>query len=320
MKKYYNALKQSLSEELARSAEVYLETGLHLFYKNQQHSAMQPIIGNIAIAIELILKSIIVKKNPILLFNNNLPQELKVAFSAPDEISKDFKWRLFDISLRSFEYTTIQLDEAISIFYTCFPKQKQALQPYFKFLSGIRNKSVHASVPSFQKYDLERIVYLSLCLVDHIRNSKEAQWEYYDLSENDIEFLKTFDEERTKRVKEKIEKAKEQSKKLKEVSQKSIDCGCNHYTTICPICNSIGMLSGYSEDDSEDAGDGGYTISLTFFAEGFECRECGIILSDLKEIELAGMDTTYDRTDDLDVWLSEQEADAQNGYQDYPYC
>jgi hypothetical protein len=49
------------------------------------------------------------------------------------------------MDLRSFAFKTIELDEAISIFYVYVSKDKQILQPYFRFLSRTRNLSVHTS-------------------------------------------------------------------------------------------------------------------------------------------------------------------------------
>lgn len=54
---------------------------------------------------------------------------------------------------------------------------------------------------------------------------------------------------------------------------------------------------GHSEDD----------MSLNFLAESFQCDLCKLALSDIKEMELAGMSTVYDRNEDMDDWLVDHE-------------
>ena len=78
--------------------------------------------------------------------------------------------------------------------------------------------------------------------------------------------------------------------------------------TACPVCDSDGILTGDSEidppvDDQSDP-------FLSFTAYSFECDECGLVLNDTQEIELAGMDVAYDRNDELDDWLFEHYANV----------
>ena len=119
------------------------------------------------IAIELMLKAFIFSKNPILVFKD-LPLELRVAFTSPESVGDDFKWRQYDVSLRSFEYKTIEMDELISTYYVFRPDLRQELQPFFKLFTQCRNVSIHASLPSFQKYELERTAYLAMRLFKEI--------------------------------------------------------------------------------------------------------------------------------------------------------
>lgn len=304
MKKYFESIKEYLFYELAKNARGYLESGLGMFHEERKSSyaSIQPAVGNLGIAVELMLKTFIVNKNPLLLFRE-LPVELRALFSSPNGIPKSFNWRQYDIDIRSFAFKTIELDEAISIFYVYFPKHKQILQPYFRFLSRTRNLSVHASLPSFQKYDLEKIAYLSLRVLEILEDAKAFKYYGYLLTKKDKEFIKSFDAERIERVRKKVERAKEKSKKLEHGTAMTIVDGWELFTTDCPICNSEGVLSGCTEISAEMD----ETPALDFFADSFECSECGLTLDDVKELELAGMDIVYDRSFDLEDWCRDSE-------------
>ena len=52
----------------------------------------------------------------------------------------------------------------------------------------------------------------------------------------------------------------------------------------------------------------GINPSLDFFASGFHCWECGLKLYDSEELRLAGMNTLYDRSGDIDRWFTERDA------------
>src|SRR3989339_1363431 len=133
MKKYADSITQYLQNELKNSAVSYLKAGLEIFHKTNKAGSWssQPALGNLGIAVELMLKAFIVKNNPLLLFKG-LPIELQVLFTCPDSLPRDFNWRLFDIDLRSFKYETKELNECISAFYVLLPEHKQELNPYMQ--------------------------------------------------------------------------------------------------------------------------------------------------------------------------------------------
>lgn len=301
-------MKKTYTNELGRSAVQYLKAGLDLFHKQRQSYYAQPQIalGNLAIAVELMLKTLIAKNNLGLILNK-IPLELKVVFSCPESIPESFKWRRYDIDLRSFAYKTIELNECISCFYIFFPELKQTLQPHLKFLSNFRNMSLHSALPSFQQYELDRVAFLSLQIFKILRDNKILEIFAYLPSEKDSKFLDDFKAERIERVKKIIEKAKEKSRKISHKGSAVIldPAGIwDAYVFTCPICDSDGILNGYTEDDLVEDEDGFVPI-LGFFADAFNCDECGLSLEDVEELELAGIDTHHDRSDDQDRWFAE---------------
>jgi len=285
---------------------VYLRAGLEIFHNARKSldSNTQPSIGNLGIAIELMLKTLIVKHNPVLLFVG-LPDEVQVLFSCPESLPKDFNWRPFDIDLRSFKYKTKELDECISLFYVLFPQHKQELHAYFRLLSSCRNASVHSVLPSFQRYELERLGYLALRVLIILQTTKNISEYAYFTKKEDKKFLLEFKNERIERVKKIIDQAKEKSKHIDTGRSSSSIDGWEFYVTDCPICGSEGVLSGYTEVHVEGH-DEDPDVSLDFFADSFECADCGLKLEDADELKLAGIDLFYDRSSELDKWDAEQ--------------
>ena len=306
MKKDIDLIREQLRQDLTRTAGGYLRYGLELFHKERSRSSscIQPPIGNLGIAVELMLKTFLVKNNPILLFD--LPIELRVMFVSPDTLPKDFNLRRYDIKLRSFAFKTVKLQECTKAFFFFFPNDKQSLQPYFNILSRCRNASVHASLPSFQKYDMEKMAYLALQVFKILNASETFKPQSYSLSEKDEKFLSSFDKERTEKVHKKIEKAKEKAEKITPGADLVKVEGWNRYTAECPICRSKGVLTGYSDISTEEDDTTSASTRLEFYASSFKCNVCGLILDDMEELHLAGMNTKYDRSTELKQWFQDK--------------
>jgi hypothetical protein len=46
------------------------------------------------------------------------------------------------------------------------------------------------------------------------------------------------------------------------------------------------------------------TPILTFLPDEFHCEGCGLEIDDSRDFSLVGLGETYDRSDDLDKWVS----------------
>lgn len=193
MKEYFDNIRNQLRRELAGSAVGYLRVGLDLFHKERSSSypSIQPAFGNLGIAIELMLKTYLVKNNPSLIFRD-LPLDLQIIFACPEAELPGFNRRVHNVNLTSFNYKTAELDECISSFFVFFPESKQMLKPYFRYLSRSRNLSVHASLPSIQYYQLERTAYLALQLYDKLEKLNTFKYHFYFLTEADKVFQSFF--------------------------------------------------------------------------------------------------------------------------------
>lgn len=312
MEWYYESVQDRMQRELARSAVSYLHVGLELFHREYGSSfaRIEPAIGNLAIAVELMLKTLLVKQNPLLLFRD-LPLELRVLFACPNAVTKDsFNWRAYDVDLSAYGYKTVELDELISTFFLFFPSQKQVLRPHLRFLSRCRNASVHLSLPSFQTYEFERTAYVALRVYLILRDYDSGLFgpTCYHMDKRDEAFLSKYDTERTERVRKKIEKAREHAKQIEARNVwVSVD-GWEVYVTECPVCRCDGVLTGETRVEADTDEEGSAHPYLVFLADTFKCEECGLSLDDANELQSAGMGLFYDRPEsDMDKWVAEME-------------
>lgn len=306
MDRYIESLKENVQRNLSLSAKAYLDVGMREFYevRHVPDDNFQPAVGNLAIGIELMLKSLIAKKSFVFLYKN-LPIELKIMLTQPESVIKTSNPRLHGIDLKSFaSYKIINVGDCIVIFYIYYPNLKQEYKPYFKLLSSVRDISVHASLPSFQRYDLERIAYAALQLSNFLNEEDVLASRSYDNKKKDKEFLATYAKERVERVERKIEAAKKQSKEIKHPIVPPSAEGWESYVIECPICSCSGILEGDTETSGEGFSVDYEDYGLTFLAEGFKCEPCGLELTDTEELKLAGIETVYDRSDELDEWTA----------------
>jgi hypothetical protein len=305
MEKYVEKIQRQYTKDLLEPALDYLKIGLELFHQRKHLNLnFQVVMGNLSIAIELMLKAFLSSKNLSLLFKD-IPLELKILFTCVKDIPNTFNWRKHDIELRSGTYKAIGFNDCISCFYTFFPDIKQSLHSHLKFLSKYRNTSVHFVFPSFQKYEIERVVFVALKVFLTIKQTEVYKFGYYQLNDDDEKFLKQFDEKRIERVKKKIEEAKIKARKISHKESSISIEGWESYVTDCPLCGSDAILEGYTEEHTEEAEDGYPEPCLKFFAYTFKCEECGLSLDDSEELSLAGKDIVYDRSDELSKWFSE---------------
>ncbi len=314
MRDYLAKLQAQYTEQFVRAASEYFDTGLGLLHRHRAASdstSPQAAIGNLAVAVELILKAFIASKHLVLLFKG-LPLEVRTLLLCSVCLPEDFSLRALDIDLKSATYTTLEFDECIAVFYLFFPELKQQLQSHLRFMSKARNASLHSFLPSFQKYELDRAAYATLRVFDALKTTKGLTYLGQRWSERDSEFMAEFQESRLERVQKAIEAAKEHARKLTG-KPSSIAAISNHWETqitTCPICGSDAVLIGFTQRfKSEPNREGQIPLpSLAFFPDSFQCAECGLTLADYDELKLAGIPTDfyrYDRSGEIERFIEE---------------
>lgn len=307
LKKEVEKLKDEISIDLKRSAQSYYTIGIDAFHRSRLKSWVdfQPAIGNLAISVELLLKAIIAYKAIRMLFSD-LSDEAQLLLSYPETLSKEHNSKSFLNDLKNFSYQAIKLDKSIALFYLFFPELKQEFKQFFSSLASVRNISVHASIPDFQKYELDRIAYFSTKLFIAVTEIKALKYYHFKPSANTESFLKSYQDEKIKKVKNALENAKEQVKKGKLGKEVYYSDDWESMDINCPICGDIANVHGETEEETDSDG-----IHLTFLCESFSCITCGLELEDYEELELAGMDTTLERNEDIEKWADD------HGYYDY---
>ncbi|MBN1969883.1 MAG: hypothetical protein JW870_10990 [Candidatus Delongbacteria bacterium] len=294
-----------IENRLAEASKGYFDIGISQFHKvrNINWTSFQPSLGNLCISIELMLKTLIAK-NCLRYLYTNLPLELEIKLTYGKEKNLAIT-RNEEIGLASFTFNTSEIDRCISIFYTLYPEKKQEFKPYFNLFSFIRNISVHGAFPGFQKYDLERIAFLAIKLSEILKNENFMIFKYFDTKAENENFLKSLDNERIKRVKEVIKEATEKAKGIDYSSCIDTD-DWESYVISCPICGCDGILTGSTElnfhkDKRETSEEW-----LQFYADSFKCNECKLELLDSKELQLAGMEISYEIDNKLEKWYREK--------------
>lgn len=298
-------MKDKIRYKLGESAWSYLVNGLSLFHQIRNvNENFQVSLGNIAISIELILKTLIAE-NCFPFLYTNLPLDLRLKLTYPEIEKRNPILKLAFKELESFSFDTLQLDNCISIFYTIYPEKKQEYKAYFRYLSNIRNLVVHGAIPSYKKYDLEKISFFAIDLMKFLQIIGTVSFKYRMFQKEDEIFYKDFDALRVKRVEEAIEKAKKRLSDVNESLFLIAPDGWDIFVCKCPICNSEATFNGYCDILIEPTYDGEEAY-LKFYADSFKCNECGLELLDNKELALAGLETVYDRSeDDLELFIEQ---------------
>ena len=297
-KKEVESLIQEISNDLQSCAVSYYNIGIERFHESRSKTWIdfQPAIGNLAISVELLLKSIVAKKAICHLYSN-IPEEAKLLLSYPECLPKDHNPRVYIGDLKGFVYKTIEIDKCISLFKLFFVDVKHEYKQFFASLSVIRNISVHASIPGFQRYELERLAYFSTKLFLFVAEAKIHKYFFFKTDKNTDNFLKYYEDEKVKYA---IEQAKEKVKSGKIDEVFIYDDDWDSMITTCPVCENEALLFGETEEQKDYDG-----INLVFHCDSFECRTCGLELDDFDELDLAGIETTQDRDSDLERWIDE---------------
>lgn len=304
MEKIIEDMQREFQEQLANVSVGYLKLGLEHYHKKRFYYEIYPqvLVGNLGIAIELMLKAFLAEKK-IELVLKKIPIELQAFFATPKDFVDSQRIKPYQIELLGSKFKTIQLDDCISLFYIFCPDLKQEMASHLRYLSSCRNTSVHSFMPKFEKYQLDRVVFMAISIYCTFEKKDTFKHFKYKLTDADNIFLEEYDKDRIERVQKALIDSREKAKSL---SARTVSI-CEDWQVMgvdCPACGNEGALYGdteetYNDPDSEP--------SLHFIGDSFECSECGLELLDSKELELAGIETTQDYDHRIEEWLHEGE-------------
>ncbi|KAA8996334.1 hypothetical protein F4V43_18665 [Paenibacillus spiritus] len=311
-----------IQEGIRNGADDYYKAGIDL-YRNytkeledgshKRHN-VQVIVGNLCISIELMLKAVIAKETFIFIYSG-LSDELAMALTYPDKVTTTYN---FVNELSTFKKPkSIEFNEAVSRFYKIFPEQKALFDTFLSNISDIRNNSVHAYLPKYNKHQLERIVFTAIKLHRFLNEKKYFEFDIDNSGRSRFEyqFLKDFEQESGNSFEKKIKEAKEKSKKtmLSNIEIAVSNTDWNRFVTPCPICQSKAILTGETdilqEEVIDDDMQGNYRNSmierLEFTPISFECVSCELKLNGLMELQFASLEKPLDRSEFLEEFISE---------------
>lgn len=272
-----NELQQSLSNQSILYMKIALQKGYG--YKVRDIYG-QTIIGNCAIALELMIKAWIASVDLQLLYNC-FPREFNyIVVTANEDKFKPYRMEILD-----GKYKAIELNECISLFKSHFSEQVRPISSHLKEISRIRNICIHSFLAEFNVYQVDRVIYLTLIVYKIFEEAGLFEYLKYNLTNDDTNFINTFNESRIKRVEDKLKKAKLNSKNVnlnhKEINENNEGCEVQ-----CPICKSNAIATGEKKYHKDEG-------LIEFFADSFKCYGCGLQLDDLREMELAGVEDYY---------------------------
>lgn len=305
-------LKRKYVEALGRAALQYLECGLDLFHRHHrsESDSGQASAGNLAVALEFILKCFLAEKNLGAVFRD-LPPDMRALLSAPERVPEFFRWRGAPVDLTSPSFRTIGLEECIAGYAVFLPHMKQPLLPHLRFTAGIRDTALHTVPPALGPYELERAGYAVLIAVQSLEQDPAYSNIAYTLREEDHRFLERFVLKRAERVSLALEQAR--FALTEPAPGRRVEAfGWESMAVACPVCRTEALLRGYTEL-SVGRDEEGPAPALDFFAISFACPRCGLALHDYDELKLAGMGTLYDRSADMDAWFTEHGAFSEWG-------
>lgn len=308
----HTQISESIASGLASSARAYYSIGIQAFHSNRRESwkDFQPAIGNLAIAIELLLKSIVARKCIQFLYTN-LPDELSLYLANPTALGKHFNLDRYAGDLTGFNYKAIEFDKAISMFYMLTDDGKERFRAFLSHLSKLRNQSVHGSVPYFKQYELDRLAYLSNKIFSYVADSKTHKYFWFKTDEPTEKFINGYADEMIAKVKKAVEAAE---KVVKEGKAERAAISIDDWQTLvieCPICGSDAVCEGETEHEFQED-----ELYLTFFPEYYICESCGLKLENYEELILAGLEPSYERDSSADKerWFYENDGDPNHPY------
>jgi len=306
MKEYVQEMRKKLVETFGAVGRDYFEAGLALFHRYRRSDSKfgQAAIGNLSSGVEMILKSHIAWRDIATVFTD-LPPQAKLMLSNPESIPRFYTWRNMNFDIGSREYRTLDFESCVECYYVLFPHLKQILMPHVNVLASLRRASLTDLIPDLTGFDIDRIGYAAITIVDSVASDESYDYVWHFLTEDDRAFLRLFEEKRGERVRMSVEQARqathgERVERLDTV----VSTGWDSYVTICPVCKSAAGIDGYTALAVGGDEDGDYPM-LDFFATAFKCSNCGLVLYDTDEMKIAGLTTIIDRSDDIDRWFED---------------
>jgi len=291
----YTHLNDSLSKDLCHSAFRFIKKGIPQFYELESGSSgdYQTPTGNLAIAIELMLKALTAKISFHAIFKN-VPQSLLLRISKGEPL-KISERRQFE----NFDFKSILFNQAKGFVRTNYT-EFSVIKNLIKVVREVRNKSFHSSLNTMEKFYLFRIFYLVVKLAD-LCVSKGCT-DISIIEEKDRIFIEKIDNDKLDDLTKRINQARKKAESIDHfviTIPNSNEPDWDKMQGECSICRCNGEFFG----DTNLVGKG---LQLLIFKPlAFRCFECGLQLKDEYELDMLHYALRIRRDEDLGAYISE---------------
>lgn len=313
LKKYLDKITDEVANSLQGAALAYFNIGIQLYEQkwNDSFGGSQIVLGNLSIACELLLKTIIARRMFGCLYANLSPEVLAV-LHYPDSMPAETMPNVFVSDLRNFTEKSIDIGRAASLFHLLYPSKKQEFKSDLNLLARIRNIAVHAAFPKFQKYQLERVAYIACKLFKLAKDDKIFKGKFSISNESQInKIIALYDKNRIGKVDKAIEAARKQLKTIKLVLLLEPDFNkWEARIETCPVCENDALCYGYTDRVIDRDGH-----RLVFFKEQFKCENCKLNLDDFEELRCVDIKILEDVEYSFLEWLAYNEEHPIKGRQ-----
>ncbi len=275
----------SLATGLHVAGGAYLRLGLDYMHKHAwaRGSWIQPAVANMAVGTELMCKSFLASRNPLLIFGRIRP-EIASALQHSGFGLHDVPYERIHTLMEAGGSRTIGLAECIGLLQAGYPEHMAKLGEWGRRLAGWRAVCVHFVLPDVETRAVQRVAYAALSLAAFLSEYRESPFLRFTPSEADREFLAKFRKEEAEDLDARIEAAKKRVKDM--TGSVMIGLGANDCKELtCKVCGNEGIAFG------ERCVEGGVEVLLL---TEFRCDECGLQLYDAEEMQQCGFETVHE--------------------------
>lgn len=303
LKDQLDKIEDNIANSFEDAALAYFNVGIDLYEKEMQCSSgyAQVVVGNLSIACELLLKTVISRKMFLSLFMkspNELPHEVLSRFHYWEFITGEITPNKFIRALEKFEYNTISLKQASSLFYKLNPQNKRRFKYHLDSLAQFRNFSVHAVLQESQNNQLDKVAYNTCDLFGFVENCNILKKSLSDSIKLKVENIITQYKEKNKKQFDKYTMATKGMENVFEfrMPQESNFNKWKSRVEECPDCgNKNALCHGHTDCI-------GGTRTLVFDNEKFECSKCKLTLKSITKLRAVGIKVSIEIDEDFYEW------------------
>jgi hypothetical protein len=299
----YIELRDRLVADLVRASKGYFAVGVKEFL-NPHSREPQSAAGNLAIALEFMLKAYLATRSPLLIYRE-VSDDIRIPLICHADFPSERFWIRAENELRSPQAKLIGLKECLTTAFLLLPQMRIALDTHGEYVCKIRNASVHGVIHRMSGYDIDRTAYATIRAAQILNEMEPFLKRTLYVTKQSQDFTAAFDSNRVEYVRTQIEAARVKLKSLTSQAPAIEVDDWDLFVISCPVCQSDCLLTGETSDGVDVEPEGDAHVYLEFGASSLSCKHCGLTLRDREELRLADVDRLYNRSSELDRWFGD---------------